>query len=330
MNGKLLKEFKNPSNKYRGKPFWAWNGKLEPEELRRQIRVMDQMGLGGFFMHSRVGLGTPYLSDEWFECVDACIDEAEKLNMEAWMYDEDRWPSGAAGGLVTKNPEYRMRFLRMEEADDLDALRWTGDVLAVFTARVKGNEATRVKRIARKERPERLKRWEKLLIFRVEIMENNSWYNGYTYLDTMDDEAVAEFIRVTHEEYRKRCGKHFGKRIPGMFTDEPNVQTVESFQMDNAFPWTRQMLEKFEERYGYDLLDHLPEIYFNVDGQPMTPARLDYRDCLTHLFVENFSKQISDWCEKNKLLHTGHVLWEELLSSCTRASGSAMRFLMHM
>jgi len=32
------KEFESPSSRYRGKPFWAWNGKLEPEELRRQIR----------------------------------------------------------------------------------------------------------------------------------------------------------------------------------------------------------------------------------------------------------------------------------------------------
>ena len=37
--------------------------------------------------------------------------EAEKLNMRAWLYDEDRWPSGAAGGLVTKNKEFRIRYL---------------------------------------------------------------------------------------------------------------------------------------------------------------------------------------------------------------------------
>ena len=31
-----------------------------------QARVLVQMGLGGFFMHSRVGLATPYLGSEWF------------------------------------------------------------------------------------------------------------------------------------------------------------------------------------------------------------------------------------------------------------------------
>ncbi len=66
--------FSTPGSAYRGKPFWAWNGTLTPDELRIQIRHMHHMGLGGFFMHSRVGLNTPYLSEEWFECVNACIE----------------------------------------------------------------------------------------------------------------------------------------------------------------------------------------------------------------------------------------------------------------
>ena len=107
----LQHEFKNPGSLFRGAPFWAWNGKLEPDELRRQIRLMKEMGLGGFFMHSRVGLATPYLSNEWFDCIRVCCEEAEKLGMKAWLYDEDRWPSGAAGGLVTKDPKYRARSL---------------------------------------------------------------------------------------------------------------------------------------------------------------------------------------------------------------------------
>ena len=58
----LIRRFENPGSQYRGKPFWAWNGALEESELRRQIRVMRRMGLGGFFMHSRVGLAIPYMS----------------------------------------------------------------------------------------------------------------------------------------------------------------------------------------------------------------------------------------------------------------------------
>ena len=55
-----LSDFTGPGARYRGKPFWGLDGALEPDELRRQIRVMHDMGLGGCFMHARTGLATPY------------------------------------------------------------------------------------------------------------------------------------------------------------------------------------------------------------------------------------------------------------------------------
>ena len=81
MLDEVFSQLADPSAELRGAPFWAWNSKLEPAELRRQIRIFKQMGLGGFFMHSRVGMATPYLSKEWFECIDACVDEAKKQGM---------------------------------------------------------------------------------------------------------------------------------------------------------------------------------------------------------------------------------------------------------
>ena len=38
--------FREPTAAYRGKPFWAWNGKLEEEEILRQVDVMKEMGFG--------------------------------------------------------------------------------------------------------------------------------------------------------------------------------------------------------------------------------------------------------------------------------------------
>ena len=180
---------------------------------------MHRMGLGGFFMHSRVGLDTRYLQDAWFQCVDACIDEAGKLDMEAWLYDEDRWPSGAAGGLVTSNPEYRQRALVMTEYPQGRGFKWTPETLAAFTATMDGDEASCVKRLAKSKRPGKLAKDQAVLAFGVAVQETSSWYNDGAYLDTMNDKAVREFIKVTHETYRKKCGKHFGKLVPGIFTD---------------------------------------------------------------------------------------------------------------
>ena len=102
-------------------PFWSWNDKLEPDELRRQIGAMQDAGMGGFFMHARGGLETEYLSEDWFRAVEASVDEAKKRGMQAWCYDENGWPSGFAGGKLLEDPENRAHYLRFEKKPGFDA-----------------------------------------------------------------------------------------------------------------------------------------------------------------------------------------------------------------
>ena len=46
-------------------PFWFWNDRLEPDEIRWQIREMARQGVRGFFIHPRQGLEQPYLSERF-------------------------------------------------------------------------------------------------------------------------------------------------------------------------------------------------------------------------------------------------------------------------
>ncbi len=333
MNKTFLKTFRQPGTEFRGAPFWAWNGALEPDELRRQIRLMHRMGLGGFFMHSRVGLNTAYLSDEWFECVKACVDEADKLDMKAWLYDEDRWPSGAAGGLVTRNPAYRARRVRAETIADPARFAWTPQTVAAFVARLDGPIARQVRALSKTGARPRLDKGETIVRFAVEIDACSDWYNGQTYLDTLNHAAVREFIKVTHERYRKEIGARFGKRVPGIFTDEPNHGRFLSFpgQIPRPqAPWTEALPAVFKRRYGYDLLPKLMDVFFDVDGLDISKTRWQFHDCVTHLFVDAFARQIGEWCEKNGLQHTGHVLAEETPGSQSCLVGNALRFYEHM
>lgn len=38
--------------------------------------------------------------------------------MKAWIYDEDRWPSGAAGGLVTRDDRFKVKELHFEFSEN--------------------------------------------------------------------------------------------------------------------------------------------------------------------------------------------------------------------
>lgn len=326
----LLSCFENPPAYYRGKPFWSWNGRLNRSELLRQVHVFQRMGMGGFFMHSRTGLATEYLGDEWFELINACADEAEQLGMEAWLYDEDRWPSGTAGGLVTAEPRFRMQYLRME-INPAQGLSWTEDVLAAFTCRLNGLACSQVARLPRGQTVPR-KSDETLLVFRVVTQRCSSTYNGYTYVNTMNAEATQRFIELTHEQYAQRCGARLGLSIPGIFTDEPHRGALmDPFSEEGEVaavqvPWTEDLPDRFKEAFGYDLLDRLPELYLQPDGRPVSQVKWHFVELLMRLFLERFAAPYERWCREHGLLVTGHVLHEDSLAAQTAMCGSVMRY----
>ncbi len=183
-----FENFKNPPSKYRPIPFWSWNDKLDVEETVNQIREMYNAGIGGFFMHARGGLKTEYLSEEWFENVRASVEEAKKLQMQAWGYDENGWPSGFGSGAVTDlGVDFQQKYLCYEKTQK-----------AV-------NESTTI----------------------TNTVINGTNYHFYYevnrfYVDTLDSKVTEEFLKSTHNVYKERLGDNFTDMC-GFFTDEPQI-----------------------------------------------------------------------------------------------------------
>ena len=159
------KEFQNPGPAFRAKPFWAWNGKLEEKELLRQVDILKEMGFGGYFMHSRMGLETEYLGEEWFSLINSCADYGHAEGMENWLYDEDRWPSGSAGGMVTRYKKYRAKFLEMTLLDRTEyrRMRWSQNLVAVFACRMEEEILYSKRRLCKGDR---LEAGETAVVFR--------------------------------------------------------------------------------------------------------------------------------------------------------------------
>ena len=58
----------------------------------------------------------PYLG-EWMNAVSAGISAALEYDMEAWFYDEDKWPAALPGGMVPAlGDAYRIKGLRPSSA----------------------------------------------------------------------------------------------------------------------------------------------------------------------------------------------------------------------
>jgi hypothetical protein len=326
-------EWQSPSAAYRGKPFWSWNRSLEPSELIRQIGIFKEMGMGGFFMHSRTGLQTRYLGREWFECINTCTDAGQALGLESWLYDEDRWPSGSAGGLATKELRHRMKYLRLTVHESGATDEWPSPefFVAAFSATVCGLDAGPYHRIGRGDHA---RAGEQLLVFAWEYVEEHSFYNGAAYLDTMDRAATENFLRVTHDAYRDACGQRLGTSIRGIFTDEPHrgfvfCDTHGQPGVRNpgwATPWAHALPEAFSAAFGYDLIDRLPELFLRYQGQRLSPVKWAYMEICQRLFLENWAKPLLERSHSLGLLLTGHTLHEDSLTAQAVPCGSMMRY----
>lgn len=325
-----LKEFKSPSHVYRGKVFWAWNGELEDEELRRQIRIFHEMGFGGFYMHARKGLKTPYLSKQWFEKIEVCIKEAGVLGMEAWLYDEDNYPSGYAGGLVTSDKKYRQRIMTFEILNELKLTKNEDALESYFFAVQFENEyLLSYRRIHSDAVLNTLPRGIKIVRFDLKETEPSPWYNNATYLDTLNPKAVGKFVEITYEPYAQRFKDFLGSSIvPGIFTDEPNVKS--GTHPDGCTAWTEDLPTIFFKKYGYDILDKLPELFIDTPSNEPNLARYHFFVCRNRMFVEAYCKQIGQWCDKNTLKLTGHGVGEWPLSEQALCSGSVMQHYEYM
>jgi hypothetical protein len=270
------RQFANPPAAYRTMPFFVWNGEVNEADIDKHLAEYKAQGMGGLFVHPRVGLITPYLSERWFELYRYLVDKAKRMGMEVWIYDEDPYPSGVAGGLVPA---------AMPESYN----EGSGLVLHKLAARPADAEAKC-----------------KVLLdtpgggcncFEVVYYQRKG---EHAYVDLIHPGVTEKFIEITMEGYEHSLGREFGKTIPGIFTDEPNIAPPEK----SAVRWTPDFFPQFEKRRGYDVQPLLTAM-FEETGD-WRKVRHDYNLTLLELFIERWSKPWYAYTEKKNLQWTGH------------------------
>lgn len=331
-----MERFRNPIANDRIHPFWFWNGDLEDKQLIYQINEMAEKGLGGFFICARQGLKIPYLSDAWFQKVRVAVEAAQKRSLHVWLYDEYPYPSGIAGGeVLLEHPEakhYNLTFTtrRISGGDHVSLeLPWArilyakaapvtaggmkdwsralpirsfiGNHQADPVFQKAGLTAYNQKRYFTYRTVQKLDwqvppgEWE-LLIVQEKELEDFKYYG--TFVDPCHKEAMAAFIRLTHDKYATYLGEYLGSVIKGIFTDEIGLL--------GGIPWSRQLPAYFVERCGYDLLEHL---YALADPAAENGAKIryDYYQSVHLLLRESYHKQVHDWCEQHGLQYVAEV-----------------------
>lgn len=294
--------FADPPRGYSTGPLWTWNDMLSEEHIRSTLRDLAGQKVKQVWVHPRPGLMTSYLSDDWFRLWKIALDEAGRLDMNVWIYDENSYPSGFAGGLVPEAmPESRGRGLAFREEKQLGK---PGDgVLGVFRLTKEGYENVTEQAQAEQPLPE-----DRYLVAYVRRASNSPWYGGWCYVDLLYPGVTEKFLEITMEAYRREIGDQFGKRCPGVFTDEPQIRPA------GGLPWTDHLDAEFQKRWGYSLIDHLPGLTRPLGDWKR--VRHNYFQVVLEQFIDHWGKPNYEYCQRHGLEFTGHY-WEHEWPNCT-------------
>lgn len=321
---KLLAALSEPARDCSQAPFWFWNGPLDPDTMRRQVREMAAQGVSAAMPHPRFGMDRrAYLEPPFWAAMDATVAEAAAGGSQILLYDEYNWPSGAAGARVTDGrPDlypHGLDYAWREAAGPGPA------VLAGFAAgepesgefehvvaafREEGGVCRPWGRIAADGQsvagelapgPQRL-----LVFFQARAHDPSPLDPGSNaFVDYLNPETAQRFLALTHDAYAARYQAHFGRTIPAIFTDEPSAISA------GPFPWTGDFAAEFQRRRAYDLLPLLPAL-LDAAGPDGWQHRAAYWQTVAELFSERFLGALSAWCRAHGIALTGHLFDEYL------------------
>ncbi|MBA7568303.1 hypothetical protein ES708_10024 [subsurface metagenome] len=296
----LMKEFEDPGAEYRPAPLWVWNNDVSKEDIDFSLAELKKQGIGGVYIHPRRGLITEYLSDEWFELVAYSMERAKEIDLKVWIYDENVCPSGFAGGHVfNEMPESynqgtaltsrKMKRLDLSSPKSQKVkfvFKNTGDNWINITDQLKQEEG---------------KEGEYAVFYLKNFSVGGPSYAGFSYVDLLAKGVTEKFMEVTMKGYEKVGSHEFGKLIPGIFTDEPQIGS------EGGIRYTSDLFDVFKKRWGYNLEDEL--LSLTEETGNWKKVRHDYRSVLLEMFIDRWSKPWYEYTEKNNLIWTGHY-WE--------------------
>ncbi|MCX6322012.1 MAG: glycosyl hydrolase, partial [Bacteroidia bacterium] len=292
----LSSQFSEPPREYTTAPFFVWNAEITKEEIDNYMISFKNAGSSQVIIHPRPGLITEYLSENWFELYQYTVEKGKELGMNVWIYDENSYPSGFAGGHVpAEMPESynKGQGLKMSKFETLPD---TCDKYYLFLKEENGAFTDITTSLSNEKG-----KTGKYLLFSKTYNTKTDWYGGFSYVDLLYPGVTQKFIEVTMTGYEKYLGTEFGKTVPGTFTDEPQINSP------GGIRWTPDLFEVFMKRWHYNLKTQLPSLYEEVGD--WKKIRHNYTQTLLQLFIDRWAKPWYAYCEEKGLKFTGHY-WE--------------------
>ena len=274
---------------------WAINAPLDQDRLCRQLDHMRDDGLDGVVFHPRFYPNQPaYLSDDYLRIVSRVILHAQEIGMTFWIYDENGWPSGIAGGeLLRRHPDDAGGFLSVHEGSDARA--WHG--------------------------------------FEAGGMTRHFVLHRTREIDYLNPSACGHFLSITHARYRDGLDPAAWAYVEAFFTDEPEYGlgvNIDRIPPGGAVPWSPGMEADYRERTGHDFRAELPHVFFNDPDGAHEEVRIRFWEYMTDRLCTGFFAPYHAWCRNEGKLFTGHLKGDEHPLFQVMMNGSAHQVFRHL
>ncbi len=302
-----MQAWSDPDSKLR--PMQIVHGLTPKQASREGIAFFENLGLGGIVCN--VNFDHYMQSEEHWKTLAQAVKNCSQLGLRVWIYDEDGYPSGSAGGLVLKkNPDHEALSLTYDSA--------RSDPFVMRPA----YEHTHA---------------------------SNNYGAARRYPNLIDDKAIKSFVDITHQAYRQRLSEYFGNTIEAFFTDEPsliavnigalpesvrkNVRVVDPLDETLAplasVPWVTELPQLYEQRYGEDINASRRSLFVG-DKQEDRKVRRQFWALVSDLVAKRYFGRLQEWAAENNVASSGHTLWEEMPLHHVPLYGNVLKALLRM
>jgi len=335
-------QWNSPPPEYGPEPYYGLNGGVSIPQVQRDLDTLHSLGFRAVTVQAGFNMPFAYLSPEYMTFFRNFVLEAKQRGMRVWIVDDAGYPSGFAGGkFTTEKPELRMQALEVTQKIPVAAGAAIHQELppgTVSAAAVDqdGNAIPIELHGNTLEWTAPKGTWTVLIAdheFRTSPTRSDTNPNrvkdgSQSLEDYLDPAATEQYLRFTHEQYKKAVGDEFGKTVMGFRGDEPDYSIP-------GLPWTPKFFERFKEIKGYDVQPYVALFAQSPSRRDpgvtihLTPEQIrikgDYYDVFSQMFAAGFFKPQSDWCAANHLEYQVHLNHEELEMELTRSEGSFFR-----
>ncbi len=292
---------------------WIWNSEITRELIKTQIDEMYDAGMRALYIlpepkefrpsSMRTYMTPEYLSEEFFSLVRYAVDYAASKGMGMWLYDEGGWPSGGAcGQVIKKYPDGAAKIITEVMLDaEICTTVSKDDYICAFS-----------EDFAPVRLPYTFSGKEKLYGYKCTTLHGMA--------DSLNENAVEEFISGTYEKYRKYLGDDFGKTATAIFTDEPVA----------AYPPFISDKEEFKSKTGFEFDAVIPALFGHFSGEESASFKLAYMEYIHNKFDEKYMIPLRDWCRKNNIHLTGHMDGDHQLCDYKKQVGGCLGHLRNM